>query len=83
MPNSIADNLQRLVTAKGAIANVYSDSNYSTYVADICSYGSSGVALCCGGSRGYVDAGMFFLNGSYSSSHASMYIGARLMYLPG
>ena len=63
--------------------SVYSDTNYSTYVADYCFYGSSGVVLCVGGGWNHSQScGMFFLNGYSSASYAFSSIGARLMYLP-
>lgn len=64
-------------------SSVVSDSNYSTYVADSCSYSSSGVVLFVGGSyyqgRYY---GMFCLGGNYGSSDSGGYFGARLQKLP-
>lgn len=64
-------------------SSVVSDSSYSTYVADVCGYNSSGVVLYVGGYYGkYRSYGMFYLGGYYSSSYSHGYIGARLMYLP-
>jgi hypothetical protein len=55
----------------------------STYVPDQCNYSSSGVVLFVGGS--YIKSqkdGYFSLGGNSSASNSSIYIGARLMYLP-
>jgi hypothetical protein len=62
---------------------VYSDSNYSTYVTDPCSYGSSGVVLCVGGHfNQYQDYGLFCMSGNSNASSSGSHLGARLMYLP-
>lgn len=62
---------------------VYSDSSYSTYVADYCGYNSSGVVLYVGGC--YVqnqNFGLFFMDGYSTASGSYSDIGTRLMYLP-
>ena len=64
-------------------SEVVSDSNYSTYSCDYCSYGSSGVVLYVGG--GYYQGqyyGLFFLYGYNAASNTSSSIGSRLQKLP-
>jgi hypothetical protein len=55
----------------------------TTYIADYCGYGSSGVVLYVGG---YYDQGRnhgpFCLSGAYTASSADGYIGSRLQELP-
>lgn len=55
----------------------------STYVADYCSYDSSGVVLCVGGFYYWnQERGAFFLGGSFTASSSYDTTGARLQYLP-
>ena len=62
---------------------VVSDSNYSTYVCDHCSYSSSGVVLFVGGyCSQYQGYGLFYVNGYNNASYSYSHIGARLLLLP-
>lgn len=55
----------------------------TTYIADYCGYGSSGVVLCVGGDYGQSrDRGPFFLYGYYAASVYSANFGSRLQELP-
>ena len=61
----------------------YSDSNYSTYVADGCPFYAGGVVLCVGGYSNWGKSfGLFYFDSTHSDSDAYSSIGARLMYLP-
>ena len=55
----------------------------TTYIADYCYHGSSGVVLCVGGYYGqYRRRGPFFLDGYYAASYCDTNIGSRLQELP-
>lgn len=55
----------------------------STYICDYCSYDSSGVVMCCGGSYGQTQVyGLFYLDGNYPASGSHPAIGCRLQKLP-
>ena len=63
--------------------DVYSDSNFATYVCDRCSYSASGVVLHVGGYYNqYQSYGAFFLVGYGAASGSNTYVGARLQKLP-
>lgn len=64
-------------------SSVTSDSTYSTYVCDLCSYGSSGVVLFVGGGYNQFQYfGLFYLSGNYYASYSNGSFGSRLMVLP-
>ena len=55
----------------------------TTYVADFCSYDSSGVVLCAGGSyHQNQNFGLFYLNGDSTATGSYGNVGVRLQYLP-
>ena len=63
--------------------DVFSDSNYATYVCDHCNYGASGVVLRVGGNYGQSQfRGAFCLNGGNAASYSNQDVGARLQKLP-
>lgn len=63
-------------------SEVVSDSSYTTYFTDACSFSNSGVVLLCGSTWSWGRyGGMFRLSGQDSASAPSA--SARLQYLPG
>ena len=63
--------------------DVFSDSNYATYVCDHCVYNASGVVLFVGGCYSqYQNYGAFCLLGHHAASYSGQNVGARLQKLP-